>query len=62
MKAFIFLLIKRKKFSIFVGDVEDLGLFFAVDEEVNGKVISKDLRLGGSHMPVTNENRIQVCF
>jgi len=37
-------------------------LYFAVDEEVNGKVISKDLRLGGSHIPVTNDNRIEVCF
>ncbi|CAG8496391.1 2011_t:CDS:10 [Funneliformis caledonium] len=44
------------------GNVEDLGLYFAVDEESNGKVVSKDLRIGGSHLSVTNDNRIQYIY
>jgi hypothetical protein len=43
----------------FIGNVEDLGLYFTIDEEVNGKVISKDL-MGGSR--VTDDNKIQVRF
>ncbi|CAI2192590.1 18338_t:CDS:10, partial [Funneliformis geosporum] len=42
------------------GNVEDLGLYFAIDEECNGKIVSKELRTGGSHMPVNNDNRIQA--
>ncbi|CAG8689926.1 3463_t:CDS:2, partial [Dentiscutata heterogama] len=41
------------------GNVEDLGLYFVVDEEINGQIRSKELRAGGSHMAVTNYNRIQ---
>ncbi|KAF0449000.1 HECT-domain-containing protein [Gigaspora margarita] len=44
------------------GNVEDLGLYFVVDEEVNGRIISKELRAGGSHMAVTNYNRIQYIY
>lgn len=44
---------------IFIGNIEDLGLYFAIDEEVNGKVISKDI-MGGSR--VTDDNKIQVRF
>ncbi|CAG8467534.1 1607_t:CDS:10 [Acaulospora morrowiae] len=44
------------------GNVEDLGLYFAIDEEINGRIITKELRPGGSHMMVTNENRIQYLY
>ncbi|GBC22980.2 uncharacterized protein OCT59_014075 [Rhizophagus irregularis] len=41
------------------GNIEDLGLYFAIDEEVNGKVISKDI-MGGSR--VTDDNKIQYSY
>ena len=43
------------------GDVEDLGLCFAVDSEVLGVVTSTPLRLGGDGIDVTTENRILYC-
>ncbi|RIA94609.1 hypothetical protein C1645_722004 [Glomus cerebriforme] len=44
------------------GNAEDLGLYFAIDEEIDGKVISKDLRGGGSRMLVTNNNKIEYLY
>ncbi|CAG8486719.1 11388_t:CDS:10, partial [Acaulospora colombiana] len=44
------------------GNVEDLGLYFSIDEEINGQITSKELKPGGSHMIVTNENRIQYLY
>ena len=43
------------------GSVEDLGLCFAVDEEVCGKIVSVCLLPGGEGIDVTNENRILYC-
>lgn len=40
------------------GDVRDLGLYFAVDDEVLGQHISTPLRPGGADMEVTNDNRL----
>ncbi|CAG8551382.1 12020_t:CDS:10, partial [Racocetra persica] len=44
------------------GNVEDLGLYFVIDEEINGQIKSKELKSGGSHMAVTNYNRIQYIY
>ncbi|CAG8515156.1 4050_t:CDS:10 [Cetraspora pellucida] len=44
------------------GNVEDLGLFFVIDEEINGQITSKELKSGGSHMTVTNYNKIQYIY
>lgn len=43
------------------GDVSDLALCFAVDEEVCGKMVSLPLLPGGEGIDVTNENRILYC-
>lgn len=40
------------------GDVEDLGLSFAVDDEVMGQIRTTPLRPGGSDIDVTNENKL----
>ncbi|EGD77196.1 ubiquitin-protein ligase E3B [Salpingoeca rosetta] len=40
------------------GDVSDLGLCFAVDDEVFGHHVTVPLRPGGSAIDVTNDNRI----
>ncbi|EDV23245.1 uncharacterized protein TRIADDRAFT_28070 [Trichoplax adhaerens] len=39
-------------------DVEDLALTFSFDEDVLGKIITHDLKYGGSTIPVTNENKL----
>eukprot|EP00054_Salpingoeca_dolichothecata_P026525 m.190146 g.190146 ORF g.190146 m.190146 type:complete len:127 (+) comp25682_c0_seq8:2453-2833(+) len=44
------------------GDVEDLDLTFAVDEEEFGKMVSKPLIPGGSVTNVTNSNKIYYLF
>ena len=43
------------------GDVADLDLCFAVDEDVLGKMVTHDLRPGGATIEVNNENRILYC-
>lgn len=40
------------------GDMEDLGLVFAVDDDILGKVVTTPLRFGGSACDVTSENVI----
>ncbi|CAJ0765292.1 475_t:CDS:10 [Entrophospora sp. SA101] len=40
----------------------DLSLYFSVDEEIDDKIISKDLKHNGSHIKVTNDNRIQYIY
>lgn len=37
----------------------DLGLFFASDHEVLGKLIQHDLKPGGSQIAVTDENKTE---
>lgn len=43
------------------GNVEDLDLFFAVDDELFGKVVTTPLKPGGESIAVTNSNRIEYC-
>lgn len=43
------------------GDVMDLDLCFAVDEEVLGKIVTRDLMPAGSTIEVNNDNRILYC-
>ena len=43
------------------GDVSELDLYFAVDEEVFGKMTTKPLLFDGDNTLVTNENRIEYC-
>ncbi|XP_031572556.1 ubiquitin-protein ligase E3B-like [Actinia tenebrosa] len=40
------------------GDIRDLDLSFAFEEDVLGKVVTHELKPGGSVIPVTNENKI----
>ncbi|ORY66710.1 HECT-domain-containing protein [Neocallimastix californiae] len=44
------------------GNCEDLGLTFTVDQDVFGKISSIDIKPGGSHINVTNENRYQYIY
>lgn len=47
----------------FEGDIQDLGLFFCVDEPVeNGKSERIELVKNGSELQVTNENRLQYIM
>jgi ubiquitin-protein ligase E3 B len=43
------------------GNVQDLSLCFAVDEDVLGVITSTPLRPGGVAIDVTNENKILYC-
>jgi hypothetical protein len=43
---------------LFAGDVSDLELYFAVDEEQLGQLVTIPLLPGGTAKQVTNENRI----
>ncbi|KRZ23918.1 Ubiquitin-protein ligase E3B, partial [Trichinella pseudospiralis] len=40
------------------GDMNDLGLTFACDEDILGEVVTHELRPGGRTIPVTKENKI----
>uniref|UniRef100_A0A1B6DG25 Ubiquitin-protein ligase E3B n=1 Tax=Clastoptera arizonana TaxID=38151 RepID=A0A1B6DG25_9HEMI len=40
------------------GDVSDLDLFFSVDEDVLGRLVTYELITGGKVIPVTNQNKI----
>ncbi|KAI8366690.1 uncharacterized protein BYT42DRAFT_587536 [Radiomyces spectabilis] len=44
------------------GDVEDLGLTFAVDEEVVGEMVTHELKYYGKHLTVTNPNKLEYIF
>ncbi|KAI9319767.1 hypothetical protein BX666DRAFT_1916034 [Dichotomocladium elegans] len=44
------------------GCVEDLGLYFATDEEAFGRVTTHELKYGGKNLPVTNENRVDYVY
>ncbi|KAI7883316.1 HECT-domain-containing protein [Lichtheimia hyalospora FSU 10163] len=44
------------------GCVEDLGLYFATDEEAFGQVTTHELKYRGKNMPVTNENKIEYVY
>ncbi|KAI8072700.1 hypothetical protein BC940DRAFT_233068 [Gongronella butleri] len=44
------------------GDATDLGLTFAMDEIVFGKVISKELKYRGQHLSVTNSNKLEYVY
>lgn len=39
-----------------------MSLSFKVDEDVFGHIITKDLKYGGSNIPVTNENKFEYIF
>ncbi|KAJ3269143.1 Ubiquitin-protein ligase E3B [Borealophlyctis nickersoniae] len=41
------------------GDCEDLGLTFTIDQDLFGKVVTKDIKPGGSAISVTNENKYE---
>jgi hypothetical protein len=41
------------------GDVEELGLFFAVDEDLNGEKTTFPLIPGGAEIPVTREKFVE---
>ncbi|CAJ0831491.1 15147_t:CDS:10, partial [Entrophospora sp. SA101] len=47
---------------MFLKRYDDLSLYFSVDEEIDDKIISKDLKHNGSHIKVTNDNRIQYIY
>ena len=40
------------------GDIDDLALTFAVDEDFLGSVVTVDLKVAGRAIGVTNENKI----
>jgi len=47
-----------KKLLTFDGDVENtFGVTFQVTSEVFGEVVHHELKTGGAHIPVTNQNR-----
>ncbi|KAJ1536131.1 Ubiquitin-protein ligase E3B [Nowakowskiella sp. JEL0078] len=41
------------------GDCEDLGLNFTIDLDVFGEIVTKEIKLGGRAVSVTNENKYQ---
>ena len=43
------------------GNAEDLGLYFAVEEDIFGKHVVNDLLPGGQEQPVTNNNKALYC-
>ena len=48
-----------------IGDPELLGMTFAVNEEVFGKVMEKELKPGGKNVLVSEKNKkviIRFCF
>ncbi|KAG0184638.1 Ubiquitin-protein ligase E3B [Apophysomyces sp. BC1034] len=44
------------------GCMEDLGLTFAVDEDEFGQRVTRELKYGGKHISVTNENKVEYVY
>lgn len=45
-----------------IGNAADLGLTFTVDEDVFGSVTTKEIKPGGAHIYVTDENKLEYVF
>jgi ubiquitin-protein ligase E3 B len=45
-----------------LGDINDLSLFFKIDEGVFGNIVTKEIKYGGSNIPVTKENRFEYIY
>ncbi|ORZ03623.1 hypothetical protein BCR43DRAFT_483669 [Syncephalastrum racemosum] len=44
------------------GDVADLGLYFATDVHVSGKIVTHELKFHGKSIAVTNDNKIEYVY
>jgi ubiquitin-protein ligase E3 B len=45
-----------------LGDINDLSLFFKIDEGVFGDIVAKEIKYGGSNIPVTKDNRFEYIY
>ncbi|KAL0084134.1 hypothetical protein F4703DRAFT_1859369 [Phycomyces blakesleeanus] len=43
-------------------NIEDLGLTFATDEQINGKVVTHELKFLGSQTAVTDSNKVEYVY
>lgn len=44
------------------GDINDLSLTFKIDEDVFGRILTKEIKYGGSNIPVTKENKLEYIY
>ncbi|KAJ3043343.1 Ubiquitin-protein ligase E3B [Rhizophlyctis rosea] len=41
------------------GDCEDLGLTFTIDQDMFGEIVTKEIKPGGTSLPVTNDTKFE---